>query len=189
MRPRPIVLCLCTLLLAGCASAPEDSGTAIKATFGAGLKAYDSGDFETAYKDWSSIKDVDLGAMRNVAVMLRTGKGVPKDPKAAEDLMARAADAGLFTAQADLADMLLKGEAGPPDPKAALPWLRRAADQDHPMAQFQLGQLYEQGIAVPKDIEMARKLYTRAAAGGVADAASRLAALPPDGPPNMRESQ
>ena len=179
MRPHPIVLCLCALFLAGCASGPEDSGAAIKATFDAGLKAYDSGDFETAYKDWSSIKDADLGAMRNLAVMLRTGKGVQKDPKAAEELMARAADAGLFTAQADLADMLLKGEAGPPNPKAALPWLELAAGNGHPMAQFELGQLYEQGTVVPKDIEKARKLYKDAAAGGVADAAKRLEGLPP----------
>jgi len=179
MRPHPIVLSLCAFLLAGCASGSEASGTAIKAAFDAGLKAYDSGDFETAYKDWSSIKDADLGAMRNVAVMLRTGKGVRKDPKAAEDLMAQAADAGLFTAQADLADMLLKGEAGPPDPKAALPWLQLAARAGHPMAQFELGQLYEQGTVVPKNIEMARKLYSQAAAGGVADAVKRLSELPP----------
>ena len=61
--------------------------------------------------------------MRNVGTMLRTGKGVEKNPKAAEAMLERAAEAGLFTAQADLGDMLLKGEAGPPDPKAAAPWL------------------------------------------------------------------
>ena len=178
--PAAIVLCLCGAFATACVNAPETSGTTIKQTFDAGLKAYDSGDFAGAYKDWSTITDADLGAMRNVAVMLRTGKGVEKDPTAAQALMRRAAEAGLFTAQADLGDMLLKGEAGPPDPKAALPWLMAAAQQDHPLAQFELGQLYEQGTVVDKNIEEARRLYKAAAADGVKEAADRLAAMPPE---------
>jgi TPR repeat protein len=170
-------------LLGGCAGDPELSGAAIKATFDEGLKAYDSGDFETAYKKWSSIDGADLAAMRNVGIMLRTGKGVQKDPKAAEAMLERAAEAGLFTAQADLGDMLLNGEAGPPDPKAAAPWLVMAAQAGHPRAQYELGQLYEQGVGVPKNIETARTLYKEAAASGMAEAAKRLAALPPEPPP------
>ena len=171
-------LCL-AVLLGGCASDVELSGAAIKATFAEGLKDYDSGNYEAAYKKWSSIDDVDLAAMRNVGTMLRTGKGVQKDPKAAEAMLLRAAEAGLFTAQADLGDMLLKGEAGPPDPKAALPWLAMAAKAGHPMAQYELGQIYEEGSAGTKDIEAARALYKSAAAAGIADAATRLAGLPP----------
>lgn len=178
--PFLVVLCLCGAFLAACADDPENSAAAMKATFAAGLNAYDLGDYKTAYRKWKSIDDVDLGAMRNVAVMLRTGKGVGKDPKAALDLMARAAEAGLFTAQADLGDMLLKGEAGPPDPKAAAPWLQLATMAGHPMAAYELGQLYEQGSAGEKDLEKARKLYQIAAAGGVADATKSLAALPPE---------
>jgi TPR repeat protein len=53
------------------------------------------------------------------------------------------------------------------------------------MAQYELGQLYEQGVAIPKNVEAARALYKAAAAGGVADAANRLAALPPE-PPALR---
>lgn len=182
----PIALSLAALL-GGCASNAETSADAMKAVFAAGLKDYDAGNFEAAYKKWSSIDDEDLAAMRNVGIMLRTGKGVPKNPGAAEAMLERAADAGLFTAQADLGEMLLNGEAGPPDPKAAAPWLALAAAAGHPMAQFELGQLYEQGTAIPKNLEAARTLYTAAAAGGVADAAKRLAALPaPATPPAIR---
>ena len=172
-------------LLGGCASNVELSGDAIKATFAEGLTDYDSGNYEAAFKKWSSIDDVDLAAMRNVGSMLRTGKGVQKNPKAALAMLQRAAEAGLFTAQADVGDMLLKGEAGPPDPKAAAPWLAMAAEAGHPMAQYELGQLYEQWIAVPKNIEVARALYQAAAAGGVEEAAKRLAALPPEPPPAL----
>lgn len=178
-------LCLAAALLGGCASDAELSGAALQATFADGLNDYDSGDYEAAFKKWSSIDDVDLAAMRNVGTMLRTGKGVQKDPKAGFSMLQRAAEAGLFTAQADVGDMLLKGEAGPPDPKAAAPWLAMAAHAGHPLAQYELGQLYEDGAGVPKDVEAARALYKAAAAGGVADAAGRLAALPPV-PPTLR---
>ncbi|MGC9953376.1 MAG: tetratricopeptide repeat protein [Rhizomicrobium sp.] len=170
-------------LLGGCAGDRELSSATIKTTFDEGLKDYDSGNYEAAYKKWLTIDKVDLAAMRNVGIMLRTGKGVQKDPKAAEAMLKQAAEAGLFTAQADLGDMLLKGEAGPPDPKAAAPWLAMAAEAGHPMAQYELGELCEQGVAVPKNIEAARTLYKAAAAGGVADAAKRLAALPPEPAP------
>jgi uncharacterized protein len=176
-------LCLAAALLGGCAGDPTLSAAAMQATFDDGLKDYDSGNYEAAFKKWSSIDDVDLAAMRNVGTMLRTGKGVQKDPKAGLAMLQRAAEAGLFTAQADLGDMLFKGEAGSPDPKAAAPWLAMAARAGHPTAQYELGQLYEQGLGIPKDIEAARALYQAAAAGGVAEAAGRLAALPPEPSP------
>jgi uncharacterized protein len=182
MRARPALLLILCAVLGACASGPEESPTQMKDVFNAGLKAYDSGNFPEAYAKWSSIDDVDLAAMRNVAVMLRTGKGVQKDPKAAQQMMARAAEAGLFTAQADLGEMLLKGEAGPPDPKGALPWLTLAAKQGHPMAAYELGQLYEEGTVVPRDLDMARSLYQAAVAGGVTEAKPRLDALSPGGP-------
>ena len=179
-------LCLAGTTLSACAEDPPGASSAIETTFNEGLKDYDSGNFEAAYKKWSTIEDVDVAAMRNLGIMLRTGKGVQKNPKAAEAMLERAAEAGLFTAQADLGDMLLKGEAGPPDPKGAAPWLAMAAQAGHPMAQYELGQLYEQGDAIPKNIEAARVLYKAAAAGGVKDAAGRLAALPPQPSPVLR---
>ena len=185
MRKTAALIALSLALLGGCASDSALTSSAIQATFAEGLKDYDSGNYEAAYKTWSSIDTVDLAAMRNVGTMLRIGKGVQKNPKAAEAMLGRAAEAGLFTAQADLGDMLLKGEAGAPDPKAAAPWLAMAARAGHPMAQYELGQLYEQGVAIPKNIEAARALYKAAAAGGVADAAGRLAALPSE-PPALR---
>ena len=119
--------------------------------------------------------------MRNLAMMLRKGQGVAKDPKKAEEIYQRAAEAGLPTAQADLADMLLKGEAGPPDLAGALPLLEAAAAANHPVAQFELGELYETGAPplLPKDLEEARQLYTAAASHGMKEAADRLRVVGP----------
>lgn len=176
-RLRDVVLCM-SVLLAGCASSSADSPQATKAVFDRGVAAYDAKDYEKAFEIFSSIDDRDLAAMRNVALMLRKGEGTPKDPKAAEDMYARAANGGLATAAADLGEMLLNGEAGPPDPKAAAPWLAGAAEAGHPFAAFELGQMFETGNGVPKDLAEARRLYRAAADAGLEEAGKRLAALP-----------
>jgi len=166
-------------LLAGPASA-RDSAEIAK-IFDSGVAAYDAGNYAQAYKIWWDLRYEDLAAMRNLAMMLRKGQGVAKDPKKAQELYQRAADAGLPTAQADLADMFLKGEAGPPDLASALPLLAAAAAANHPVAQFQLGELYETGAPpyIPKDLEVARRLYTDAAGHGMKEAADRLRVVGP----------
>lgn len=169
------------LLLAASPALAARSGPEIKAQFDAGLAAYDAGDYPKAFKLWMDLQYEDIAAMRNVAIMLRKGQGTAKDPKKAEEIFQRAADAGLPTAQADLADMLLKGEAGPPDLEAALPLLQSAASANHPVAQFELGQLYETGAPplVPKDLDIARKLYAASASHGMTAAADRLRVIGP----------
>ena len=153
----------------------------VAAVFDAGVAAYDAGQYDQAYKIWSGIQNEDLAAMRNMAMMLRKGQGVSKNPQKARQIYERAAKAGLVNAQADLADMLLHGEAGPPDPKRALPYLEAAAAANHPVAQYELAQLYETGELVPKNLAIARNLYVGAASRGIEQARDRLAALSPMG--------
>jgi TPR repeat protein len=165
----PLIL---SSLLTGCAVAHDSDE--LKAIFNQGLAAYDAGHYEEAYKIFESIDDEDVAAMRNVGLMLRKGQGVEKDPKAAEEILQRAAEDGLATAQYDLAEMLLNGEAGDPDPKAALPWLTQAAAAHHPIAEFRLGLLYEEGTVVEKNLNFARTLFADAAARGVPGAKEHL---------------
>jgi TPR repeat protein len=173
-----LTACFC-MAVAGCASAR--SGPEIAAVFDSGVAAYDAGKYEDAFKIWWTLRDEDVAAMRNVAMMLRKGQGTAKDPKKAEEIYEVAAEAGLPTAQADLADMLLKGEAGPPDLERALPLLQAAAAANHPIAQYELGQLYETGAPplVPLNLEVARQLYAAAASHGMKEAAARVAFLGP----------
>ena len=171
----PIVPLFLCALGSGCVSA--ETGESLKTSFDSGVAAYDAGDYPKAFQIWSAIDTDDLAAMRNVAMMLRKGQGTQKDPKAAEDMFEKAAEAGLPTAQADLADMLLKGEAGPPEPQRALPLLQAAAAANHPVAQFELAQMYETGDLVPKDLDVARNLYAASASHGLVDAQARLQAL------------
>ena len=173
----PIMSLFLGLALASCAS--DTTASSLKNDFDAGVAAYDAGDYAKAYKIWSAIDDDDIAAMRNVAMMRRQGLGTEKDPKGAEDMYLRAAEAGLPTAQADLADMLIRGEAGPPDFKRALPLLQAAAGANHPLAQYELAQFYEVGQLVPQDMAMARKLYAAAASHGMKEAQARLDELGP----------
>ena len=191
-RPAIFLVCLCVSFAGGCAVAHD--GEELTSIFDAGITAYDSGKYEEAFGIFKSIDEEDVAAMRNEGLMLRKGIGVQKDPKAAEELLQRAAEAGLPTAQYDLADMMINGEAGDPDPKGALPWLTQAAAAHHPIAEFRLGQMYEEGRLVEKDVHAARTLYGDAAAAGVPGAKERLAALggpvpgaqPPEAPPAKR---
>jgi len=177
--PAAFAVCLCVAFAGGC-TVVHDTGE-LKTIFDQGLAAYDAGRYDEAFKIFQSIDEEDVAAMRNEGLMLRKGQGVAKDPKAAEEVLARAADAGLATAQYDLAEMLIDGEAGPPDPKAALPWLTQAAAAHHPIAEYRLGVFYEDGTVVEKNLGFARTLYADAAARGVPDAKVRLDRL--GGPP------
>jgi uncharacterized protein len=172
-----VTLCACLAL----APAEARTGPEIAAAFDSGVAAYDAGDYEKAFRIWWDLQYEDIAAMRNTAMMLRKGQGTAKDPKKAEEIFQRAAEAGLPTAQADLADMLLKGEAGPPDLERALPLLQAAAAANHPIAQYELGQLYETGAPplVPLNLEVARQLYAAAASHGMKEAAARVAFLGP----------
>jgi TPR repeat protein len=181
----PLLTALCLALTAASPAFARD-GAEIAKIFDSGVAAYDAGNYEQAFKIWWDLRYEDLAAMRNLAMMLRKGQGVAKDPQKAEEIYQRAAEAGLPTAQADLADMLLKGEAGPPDLASALPLLEAAAAANHPVAQFQLGELYETGAPpfVPQNLEVARQLYAAAAGHGMKDAADRLRVV---GPPTVQQ--
>ena len=186
----PLLTAVTWLGLAATNPALARDSAEIAKIFDSGVAAYDAGNYEQAFKIWWDLRYEDLAAMRNLAVMLRKGQGVAKDPKEAEELFQRAAEAGLPTAQADLADMFLKGEAGPPDLASALPLLEAAAAANHPVAQFQLGELYETGAPplVPQNVEMARRLYASAAGHGMKEAADRLRVVgePSSGQPQQQ---
>jgi TPR repeat protein len=173
---RAAIVVLSFALVTGACATVKDSEE-LRTIFDRGVAAYDAGNYAEAFSLFKSIDQEDVAAARNEGIMLRKGQGVEKDPKAAEDVLERAAEDGLPTAQYDYAEMLMDGEAGPADVKGALPWLTLAASAGHPIAEYRLGTLYEQGEYVPKDIEKAKSLYADAANRGVAAAADRLKVL------------
>lgn len=159
-------------------SAPDE------ARFQRGVKAYDKGDYASAFKDWLPLaQQNDLAAMRNVALLLRKGLGTERDPVRALFFYERAAEAGFVPAQLNAAFMYLEGDGIPRDYKKASFWLHLSAVAGEPIAQYNLGVMFEKGLGVSRDLPRAMGWYALAARQGHSMALGRLAQLVPTLPP------
>jgi TPR repeat protein len=122
-------LALSAALLAACATPGHDE---IQAQFDAGLKAYDAGDYQTAYKTWDDIGDDKAAAIPWLAraataghpiatfelgQIYEDGKVVPQDLKEARRLYKIAAEAGITDAVQRLQEL----DGAAPAPPAAVP--------------------------------------------------------------------
>ena len=84
--------------------------------FQKGLEAAQSGDFETALKEWKPLAEGgDSVAQYNLGVMYDEGEGVPHDDKETLRLYTLAAEQGYVNAQYNLALMYEHGEGVPQD--------------------------------------------------------------------------
>lgn len=155
-----------------------------EARFQRGVKAYDRGDYASAFEDWLPLaQQDDLAAMRNVALLLRKGLGTERDPERALFFYERAAEAGFVPAQLNAAFMYLEGDGIPRDYKKASFWLHLAAVAGEPIAQYNLGVMFEKGLGVSRDLPRAMGWYALAARQGHSMALARLAELVPTLPP------
>ena len=151
--------------------------------FNKGLVAYDNGDHARAFELWLPLaQENDLAAMRNVALLLKAGKGVERDPERALYFFERAGRAGLVSAQVNAAFMHLNGEGTAQDYKTASFWFHAAAIAGVPTARYNLGVLYERGLGVERDPARALAWYALAAQSGHDQALKRLTELVPSLP-------
>lgn len=149
-----------------------------EAQFNMGVRAYDAGDYKTAYQTWLPLaRKGDLAAQRNVAHLLRRGLGVPKNPKRAFRLYRRAAESGLSSAQVNLAFLYRTGEGTKRNQREAVYWFLRAARAGQSEAQFQLGRMLETGNGLKRNLTKAVIYYLAAASQGHLEARYRLGAL------------
>lgn len=154
--------------------------------FKEGVAAYDKGDFTRAFDIWLPLaQQADLAAMRNVALLLRTGKGVKRDPARALWFYEEAGSKGFALAQVNAAFMHLEGDGVPKNLEAAAFWFHEAARAGSPIAQYNLAVMYERGSGVEKDMAKALGWYALAARSGSKLAIARLETLVPAlaGPP------
>lgn len=124
----------------------------------------------------------DTRSMLGLAYMRLNPEADGFDPKAAVELLKRAADAGSPEAQFELAKLYEQGIGVDPDPALALSLYQRAADQDFADAINDLGFLYYQGgLGLAPDQAAALKLFERAADLRHPQALFNVAALIDDG--------
>jgi len=162
------------------------SMTAHAAEFGAGVKAYNRGDYATALRIMRELAEQGNAAAQLIlGFMYDTGRGVPQDYKEAVSWYRKAADQGFGVAQFNLGHMYSKGEGVPQDYTEAARWYRKAANEGDAVAQFNLGQMYSKGEGViqtnlgnmyvlgwgvTQDYVQAHMWYNLAAAQGQKDA-------------------
>ena len=141
------------------------------ADFDKGLAAAQSGDFETALREWTPLaKQGHVQAQLNLALMYRQGHGVPQDYKTAVKWYTLAVEQGNAVAQYNLGQMYRRGNGVLQDYKTALKWYTLAAEQGNAGAQYNLGVMYGNGNGVIQDNVYAHMWWNIAASNGDKDA-------------------
>jgi TPR repeat protein len=111
-----------------------------------------------------SAQQGDASTQFRLGSMYSSGRGVPRDLRAAAEYYRMAAERGLARAQMFLGLAYLHGSGVTRDTAQGLQWLCRAAEQGHSGAYYYLGNAYAQGQGVAKDTAEAAKWYRLAAA-------------------------
>ncbi len=144
------------------------------ADFTTGEKAYQSGDYATALREWQPLAEQgQVHAQYQLGLLYANGKGVTKDDAKARQWYEKAAIQGHTEAQVNLGILLMYARGGQQDYKMAVYYLRLAANRGNDLAQRRLGQMYERGEGVQQDYVKAYMWYSLGSANGV-EAGARL---------------
>ncbi|MDH5410928.1 MAG: sel1 repeat family protein [Alphaproteobacteria bacterium] len=137
------------------------------ADYPAGKKAYDSGDYATALKEWrASAGTGDMNSVDGLGSLYLQGKGVKRDYAEAFRLFSQAAEKGSANAEHNLAVMYYEGYGRAPDYAEAVRLYAKASQQGHRRAPQNLGAMYYTGTGVPVDKAEAAKWYRVGAENG-----------------------
>lgn len=112
----------------------------------------------------------NISAIRNAAVLLRTGGGVPVDSARAAEWLEKGVDMDDPSCMAVLAHMLRVGEGIPGDKPRAAGLYRRAADAGDRDSMYDLAMMLDNGDGIPEDRTESEKWFRKAADLGDDDA-------------------
>ena len=135
---------------------------AAQADFAAGLKAQQTGDFETALKEWS--KDAEAGnkhAQFNIAELFRQGKGASKSMEQAFKWYLRAAEQDVIEAQRNVGIMYGRAIGVALDDVESFKWLSIASAKGDIEAKKALGFMKKRIMHGP-DKDAAKKIIGEA---------------------------
>ncbi len=160
MGIKVILLTATVVILSSCAC-PPDMKTA--------QYAYNSQDYETAYKNYKPLADFGLPeAQLALGQMYLYGKGPDYNPKAALKLFEKSYTQKKTDVAADYItrakrEVGVKNLKSGADMQGGLALLREAAKQGDAQAIYELGTAYKKGTGVRPDIRMAIQYYQLAA--------------------------
>lgn len=108
------------------------------ADFQSALAAYESGDYETAYREWLPLAEQGSPAAQfNIGLMFDRGEGRETAPKQALEWYVRSAENFFGRAQYRLGEMYVSGEGVERDLIQARKWFAIAAESKYPGAKKQ----------------------------------------------------
>lgn len=146
--------------------------------FDEGLKAYNQGDYQSAYRIINPMASKgEAPALNLLGMMYELGLGVSKNAEKSVTYYRQAAEKGYSYAQYNLAVSYDSGVGIPINYREAVKWYTRAAEQGASFAQYNLGVMYEQGRGTTRDYKKAAYWYEKAANQGHKQAQNNLAWL------------
>jgi len=143
-----------------------------------GIAAYNSGDYETARKEFQAAADrSDPMGLHLMASLYYQGHGVDRDLSRAVELFTAAAEKGSRPSQANLGLMYQNGDGVERDMDKAISYFEAASKQGDLQSAFLLGQIYRKGDGVQADQTKAASYYRKAAEQGHVPAANEYGLL------------
>lgn len=134
----------CTIALLASAPALADGN--------AGLKAYQAGDYATAFQEFLPLAEAGQApAQAAIGQMYLNGEGVQQDVGQAAAWLEKAANGGNARARYQIGNMYAAGMGVPVDEMKASYFLLKAANQNMAVAQLAMSQRFYHGQGVPKD--------------------------------------
>lgn len=141
----------------------------------AGLKAYEAGDYATAFKNYLiGAQHRDVNAQVLLGNLYDTGEGIPQDHVKAFEWYSKAAQNGYSIAQSFVGRDYYYGIGVQQDYAKALYWFTKAAKQGEAISQYGLGSMYAQGVGVQQDYPKANYWFMKSAQQGYKDAQYNL---------------
>ena len=114
--------------LVGCLLSVLTFSSLPAADFAAGTKAYESGDYAAAFKEWEPLAQAGGSAAQfNLGLLYYDGHGVPQDFAEAASWFKKSADRGYVKAQHNLGAMYAVGKGVKRDYVRAYKWLSLCA--------------------------------------------------------------
>ena len=112
-------------------------------------KAYESGDFQTAFREFlRAAENGDSFSRFMAANMYAQGEGTAEDYQAAVYWFRQSAAQGYAPAHYSIGILELLGEGTAPDPVSAAAHFKAAAENEHAPSMYSLGLLYTYGVGV-----------------------------------------
>ena len=132
------------------------SSTAALADYEDGVEAAFSGDFDTAFKEFTIAAEEGLSlAQYNLGILYFTGQGVEQDFDEAFEWTKRAAEQGHLNAQFNLGSLYLDGQGTQVSVLEGVNWFTQAAKNGHANSAYTLAKMHQEGDFVDSDLVLA----------------------------------